>query len=147
MCYAHQATLVWVLSYLPPDTERPSYHQSGWTSFEQAVASILSPTHKVMDITAGIREELLSGQHDASNYIETTLRTMDRAHGVPEEPELKYRKNFKEVIADAPSLSFTNLSFNNTECCQLITVMSTHCGVLKDLELSMNDINTPSTNT
>jgi len=60
--YAHQNTITWMLTSLPLGTSRADYHDSGWTTFERTVASILSPQFALLDIDSDIREKLIDPQ-------------------------------------------------------------------------------------
>lgn len=163
--FAHQATTVWALSYLPPDADRAGYHQSGWPTFERAVSAMLTPRSRVLDIGEDFREELVAAKPGACDYARLALSTMDRSRGVPKAPEafdeaiegkrftdeadkdavvkFQYARTFRAVIADAPVLSFTNVGFGDAECRQLLRVVWEHCGCLRTLDLSLNDIRTP----
>ena len=67
------------------DVTRKGYEESGWTTFERHVASLISPSTQMFRIDVGVREKLFRGAFHC-DYHQLCLDTMERSHGAPVEP-------------------------------------------------------------
>lgn len=147
--YAHQRTIKWTLTSLPPTVMRASYDNSGWTTFEKSVAGIISKQCNMLVLNENACTQLdarLADKHaseiDQDEYLNITLEHMDSDRGPPRTPMVfnhdiqdkvftngadrdeivipKYAETFEDVISSAQYLEFECLGFEDDDARQVM---------------------------
>mmetsp|Transcript_110087 Transcript_110087/g.322026 ORF Transcript_110087/g.322026 Transcript_110087/m.322026 type:complete len:616 (+) Transcript_110087:78-1925(+) len=167
--YAHSSTTVWCFEQLPEGVQRPGYHESGWTVFEQAVAGILTPRDRLLSVTEDLRKQLLlggsTGEEPSRHYLELVLADEHNPRGVMLAPDHfnkliddktftngadkdtvvkpKYYDTFQAVVTNAQSLQLRGIGFRDSDASEVVGLATTHCRNLLEIDLSGNDIRRP----
>ena len=145
--YAHSSTTTWMLTSLPPDVTRRGYEESGWTTFERHVASLISPSTQVLRIDVGIREKLSRGALQC-DYYQLCLDTMERSHGAPVEPAAftrdvrakhftngadyydvvvpRYKETFLSVVEEATAIDYRGQSVSDGALWDIMAAFQTY---------------------
>ena len=161
--YAHSSTTTWMLTSLPPDVTRKGYEESGWTTFERHVASLISPSTQVLRIDVGVREKLCRGALQC-DYYQLCLDTMDISHGAPVEPAAftrdvrakhftndadyydvvvpRYKDTFLSVMEEATAIDYRGQSVSDGAFWDIMAAFQTygHRELIEVIDFSFSEL-------
>jgi len=147
--YAHWLTEVWLLTKVP-DGVAP-FDARGWTSFERAVSSMLTPGESVLDLG-----RLREGWKNWGQVVQDcqakrrpppfpdafTAELLCKKFSVKGDRDFvagKYRETFHQVMRSARELCYADAGWRDREVEQLAEVLPI-CGSLRELELHGNEV-------
>merc|ERR1712232_996602 len=154
--YAHQSTLVWMLTRAPATITE--YNARGWPTFERALSSLIHDSAGVLDL-GGIQAtdfEQVDSEMTYSDLVYTctlkrnapqapiefanTLATKTFTNGADRGfVAQKYAETFLVVVGCAVKLEFTDLRWDDVEVRELANVVP-FSNRLQELNLSTNNI-------
>lgn len=149
LCFAHWMTEVWLLTQVPQGTT--PFEDRGWTSFEGAVSSFISPPNSLLDLG-----RLHPGWKSWGQVLQDCEATrcppmapgafgvelLAKAFTCSSDRELlsmQYAALFHQVMDNTESLWFAGHGWGDREALELAVVLP-HCPRLRELELHGNEI-------
>mmetsp|Transcript_71193 Transcript_71193/g.164606 ORF Transcript_71193/g.164606 Transcript_71193/m.164606 type:complete len:651 (-) Transcript_71193:122-2074(-) len=150
--YAHASTWVWMLTKLRSQPEGSSgkpYTQRAWPTFEKAIADILTPDFKLLDL--GRMTETCLDYDSTTRQCKTGRappRTPDdfvkvlMTKALSDDAELpylakQYKQTFDTAVAGGESLEFNGAGWGATEAAVLARSLRL-CKDLRQLDLAVN---------
>jgi len=148
--YAHQATEVWMVRYVPRLLTRASYENSGWTTFEKSISSLIKDATKLVDIGEScltstdwvhVCEQGLVGRMppQTPDNFASTIATKTFTNGSDVKfVTAKYKETFIDVVGGSRNLWFVNLKWGDSQAADIVEMLP-FCEHLEQLFLSENE--------
>mmetsp|Transcript_29100 Transcript_29100/g.53048 ORF Transcript_29100/g.53048 Transcript_29100/m.53048 type:complete len:517 (+) Transcript_29100:114-1664(+) len=151
-----------ILTDLPADATRKSYHKSGWTCFEREVANVITPPSRMLTLTrrTSAYERLDKDHFGERDFIVIALRASQagqrsgpmlceeferRLEGLTftngSDKKLvakKYREAFSTLVEKATSINFSGYNMSTKVAEEALQLALKHCTHLDDVDLSCN---------